>query len=163
MTDVPVEKGPSPSDHGEPERDAVDHLGELWRIEHALSAVLAEVADMATLEDGELLPRLTTMERCRRAELEAVLPVPLAEELRTLLARRYGSAPGSTELRLELAQLAGWLDGLLASTHSRCWSRRPPDVASRPSPRPQGHALAGSPTELAEQGFSGVRRLPFPP
>lgn len=114
MTDVPVEKGPNPSDRGGPERDAVDHLGELWRIEHSLSAVRAEVADMATLDDGELLPRLTTMERCWRAELEAVLPVPLAEELRALLARRDGGTPGPTELRLELAQLEGWLDGLLA-------------------------------------------------
>ena len=103
-----------PSDRVDAERVAVAHLGELWRIEHSLSTVRAEVTELAALDDAVLRARLATMVRCWRSELQAVLPVPLAEELCMLLGWSGDEAAGATELRLGLAQLEGWLDGLLA-------------------------------------------------
>ena len=96
--------------------DVIRDLGELWRIEGSLTAVRAEVDQLATLDDERLRTRLADLELRWRAELDAVLPSSLSGELHALLDWAGVPEASASEVRLGLAQLEGWLDGVIAGT-----------------------------------------------
>lgn len=98
----------------QPPAERVNKPGELWRIEGSLTAVRAEITQLESLDDSGLRSRVSELERRWRAQLAAVLPDPLLGELHDLFDW-LGDVPADpSELRIALAQLSGWLDGLLS-------------------------------------------------
>ena len=98
----------------QPPAERVNKPGELWRIEGSLTAVRAEITQLESLDDSGLRSRVSELERRWRAQLGAVLPDPLLGELHDLFDW-LGDVPADpSELRIALAQLSGWLDGLLS-------------------------------------------------
>lgn len=105
------ERSPAAARGGE---GLVPELGELWRIEGSLTAVRAEVDQLATLDDGSLRTRLVELELRWRGELDAILPPSLSDELHALFDWAGVPDASASEVRLGLAQLEGWLDGVIA-------------------------------------------------
>ena len=94
----------------------VHDAGELLRVAGSLAAVRAEVAQLESLDDDAVRARLATLERYWHAELEEILPPSVVAELHRLTDwTREGAASGA-EVRIGLAQLEGWLDGLISAT-----------------------------------------------
>lgn len=116
MHDEGAERGRSSSAERRNEGEDVVHLGELWRIEGSLTAVRAEIDQLKTLDDERLRARLADLELRWRKELEAILPPSLATELHALLDWAGMPQASASELRLGLAQLEGWVDGVIAGT-----------------------------------------------
>ncbi|HTX63458.1 MAG TPA: proteasome activator [Acidimicrobiales bacterium] len=96
------------------EDDRISRAAELWRIEGSIGAVRAELGRFESLDDARLRARLRNLERRWRAELETMLSGPVLEELHELLDWADDPAVAASEVRLGLAELAGWLDGLIA-------------------------------------------------
>jgi len=96
------------------ERDRVRRPGELWRIEESLSAVRAEVAQLEALDDVSLAARIGRLERRWREELLVTLPESVGGELHGYFDWLGEAAASPSELRIGLAQLSGWLDGLMS-------------------------------------------------
>ena len=101
--------GPSAASH-EPAINA----NQLWRIEGSLSAVRSEVQRLCPLDDPCLKARLVLLEQGWRSELERALPSSLAAELHALLDWLGSEDASAGELRVGLAQLEGWVEGLLS-------------------------------------------------
>jgi hypothetical protein len=101
--------GPSAASH-EPAINA----DQLWRIEGSLSAVRSEMRGLRQLDDPRLKARLVLLEQGWRSELERALPSSLAVELHALLDWLGSEDASAAELRVGLAQLEGWVDGLLS-------------------------------------------------
>ena len=97
-----------------PDPESMRHLGELWRIEVSVTEVASEVRRLKGVDDERLWGELATLERLWRAELERILPDPLRGELHRLLDWLGDERASVIEVRLGLAQLEGWVDGLLA-------------------------------------------------
>jgi hypothetical protein len=97
-----------------PAEQRVKKPGELWRIEGSLTAVRAEIAQLESLDDAGLRARVGELERRWRAELAAVLPDSVLGELRELFEWADDVPADPSELRIGLAQLSGWLDGLIS-------------------------------------------------
>lgn len=119
MTDVEDEARPleadtegTPAPDGPAADERVRRPAELWRIEGALAAVRAEVGELAALDNAALRERLAGLERRWRTELVAVLPESVEDELHRYFDWLGDAGAGLSELRVGLAQLAGWLDGL---------------------------------------------------
>lgn len=95
----------------------VHDAGELLRVAGSLAAVRAEVDQLEALDDDDSVrARLATLERYWHAELEEILPPSVVAELHRLTDwTREGAASGA-EVRIGLAQLEGWLDGLISAT-----------------------------------------------
>lgn len=104
----------SPATDALPEEERVRKPGELWRIEGSLAAVRAEVAQLESLDDAGVRARLAELERRWRAELGTVLPDAVLGELHELFDWEDDVPADASELRIGLAQLAGWLDGLIS-------------------------------------------------
>lgn len=98
----------------EREEDRVKKPAELLRIEGSLAAVRAEVAQLASLDDAGLRSRLAELERRWRTELGTMLPESVLGELHEFFDWADDPVAGASELRIGLAQLAGWLDGLIS-------------------------------------------------
>lgn len=102
-----------------PEMDEATELGrialaQLWRIEGALAAVRAELALIAGTGGDELRRQATAVQvRCRQ-ELAGALPESLVTELERLLSWSDSGLRSDGELRVALAQLDGWLSGVLS-------------------------------------------------
>ncbi len=94
--------------------ERVSKPGELWRIEGSLNAVRAEIAQLESLDDSGLRSRVSELERRWRSQLAAVLPDPLLDELHDLFDWLDDVPADPSELRIALAQLSGWLGGLLS-------------------------------------------------
>lgn len=94
------------------EEDRVRRPAELWRIDGSLVAVRAEVDQLESLDDASLRDKIGELERRWRAELVAVLPESVEQEIHAYFDWLGAEAAGPSELRIGLAQLAGWLDGL---------------------------------------------------
>ena len=116
-----VKEGPTRS-AGDPQpgvdrsdEEAQRVTGELLRIEGSLAAVRSEVDQLGELRDEHLRARLATLERTCRTELEAILPDPLGSELHQFLDWSGRAEAGDAELRLGLAQLEGWVDGVISA------------------------------------------------
>lgn len=78
---------------------------------------LLNEAHSGNLDDGAR-HRLTLLSDHAWAELEEMLPAPLARELADL-STPLGDRTGTDgELRIALAELVGWIDGAVASTAS---------------------------------------------
>lgn len=88
--------------------------GELLRIAGSLSAVREEVDQLDSLDDAVLQARLVELERRWRAELGAALPESVLDELHRFFDWIDDLPAGPSELRIGLAELAGWLDGLIS-------------------------------------------------
>lgn len=89
-------------------------FGMLWRIEGVLTAVRGELAHLDDGDASDGLRRAATIEaRCREG-LEGVLPLSLTPELDRLLSWSDRGLRTDGELRVALAQLDGWLSGLLS-------------------------------------------------
>lgn len=89
-------------------------FGQLWRIEGVLTAVRAELAQVVGDDGDDLRRRAAAIEgRCRR-DLGAALPAPLVPELDRLLSWSDRGLRTDGELRVALAQLDGWLGGVLS-------------------------------------------------
>lgn len=106
--------GPAAPGGGVDKSNGVRRPGELWRIEGSLYAVRAEIDSLEAVDDAALRARLAELERRWRDELASILPDSVATEL-----HRYfdwlGEEPAQlSELRVGLAQLTGWLDGLIS-------------------------------------------------
>lgn len=97
-----------------PEEERVKKPGELWRVEGSLTAVRAEIAELESLDDAGLRARVGELERRWRAELAAVLPGSVLGELHELFEWADDAPADRSELRIGLAQLSGWLDGLIS-------------------------------------------------
>lgn len=97
----------------EEEEQRVRRPGELWRIEGSVSAVRAEISQLTSLDDEELRTRIAELERRWRAELIAVLPESVVPELHDYFDWLGEVPPRVSELRIGLAQLSGWLDGII--------------------------------------------------
>ena len=87
--------------------------GELWRIEGSLSAVRAEIAQLESLDDEALRAHIAELERRWRAELVPVLPESVVTELHEYFDWLGEVPPRASELRIGLAQLSGWLNGII--------------------------------------------------
>lgn len=113
---VTAEGAPEPGSGPEdvPESDRVRNADELWRIEGSLSAVRSEVHHLKALDDRPLLERIAALEQDWLVELEGILPETLVQELHGLLDWWGSAEPSASELRIALAQLEGWLDGVIA-------------------------------------------------
>ena len=105
---------PEAEEQGPPEAERVKRPGELWRIEGSLSAVRAELDQLGSLDDPALRARVAQLEHRWYEELGAVLPEAVLGELHRFLDWADDAQPGASELRIGLAQLSGWLDGLIA-------------------------------------------------
>lgn len=79
-----------------------------------MAAVRAEVDQIDGLDDGRLRERLGVLQRRWCSELDQVLSEPLARELHDFVGWLDAERASPTELRLGLAQLEGWLDGLIS-------------------------------------------------
>lgn len=101
---------------GGADREEVRRPGELWRIEGSLTAVRDELDRLESLDDERLRERIADLERRWRDELDAVLPSGLVGELHALLDWSVEPGMGASELRIALAQLEGWLDGVISGT-----------------------------------------------
>jgi hypothetical protein len=97
-----------------PEEERVKKPGELWRIEGSLTAVRAEVGQLESLDDAGLRARLAELERRWREELGTVLPDSVLGELHEFFDWADDVPADASQLRIGLAQLAGWLDGLIS-------------------------------------------------
>lgn len=75
---------------------------------------MEEVDRLKALGDRSLRERIAALEQGWLAELEGILPEPLPGELHGLLDWSGSSEPSASEMRLALAQLEGWLDGVIA-------------------------------------------------
>ena len=95
------------------EEQRVRKPGELWRIEGSVSAVRAEIAQLTSLDDEALRTSIAELERRWRAELIAVLPESVVPELHEYFDWLGEVPPHVSELRIVLAQLSGWLDGII--------------------------------------------------
>jgi hypothetical protein len=95
------------------EEQRVRKPGELWRIEGSVSAVRAEIAQLRSLDDEAVRARIAELERRWRAELVAVLPESVLPELHEYFDWLGEVPPRVSELRIGLAQLEGWLDGII--------------------------------------------------
>ncbi len=93
--------------------ERVRRPGELWRIEGSLSAVRAEIAQLESLDDEALRAHIAELERRWRAELVPVLPESVVPELHEYFDWLGEVPPRVSELRIGLAQLSGWLDGII--------------------------------------------------
>ena len=102
------------SEGDEDESDRVRRPGELWRIEGSLYAVRGEVAQLGSLDDAASQARLAALERGWRDELVAILPESVTAELHEYFDWLGEPPTRSSELRIGLAQLAGWLDGVIS-------------------------------------------------
>ena len=100
-------------DERELEEQRVRRPGELWRIEGSVSAVRAEIGQLTSLDDEALRSRIAELERRWRAELIAVLPESVVPELHEYFDWLGEVPPRVSELRIGLAQLSGWLDGII--------------------------------------------------
>ncbi len=100
-------------DEQELEAQRVRRPGELWRIEGSVSAVRAEIGQLTSLDDEALRTRIAELERRWRAELVAVLPESVVPELHEYFDWLGEVPPHVSEVRIGLAQLAGWLDGII--------------------------------------------------
>jgi hypothetical protein len=94
--------------------DRVRNPGELWRIEGSLTAVRQEVNALQGVDEERLRDRVAALERRWRTELDTVLPESLVDELHRFLDWSGETGAGSSELRIGLAQLEGWLDGVIS-------------------------------------------------
>ena len=93
----------------------VRDAGELLRVAGSLAAVRAEVDQLEALDDDDSVrARLATLERFWHGELEEILPPSEVAELHRLTDWTREAASGA-EVRVALAQLAGWLDGLISA------------------------------------------------
>lgn len=88
--------------------------GELWRLEWAVRAVRSEVRHLRDLDDPSTRRFVVALQRTWLKELEEVLPVSLHEELHRLVGWLGNEGLSTAEVRLGLAQLEGWLDGVLS-------------------------------------------------
>ncbi|MDA8301246.1 MAG: DUF2587 domain-containing protein [Actinomycetota bacterium] len=106
-TDVP----PPP---GEVSESRVRDPGELFRLDWSLTAVRSEVRQLRDLDDPILRARLALLEQRWVSELQRILPDSLHSEFHGLLDWLRNEKLSSAEIRLGLAQLEGWLDGVLS-------------------------------------------------
>lgn len=90
-------------------------FAELWRIELSLAAVTEEMHRLRDLDDARLMARVAALERGWRTELEQMLPESLHGELHRLLDWLGKEGASASELRVGLAQLEGWVSGILHS------------------------------------------------
>lgn len=88
--------------------------GELWRLGASLYAVRDEIDRLESVDDETLLGRLAELEPRVRDELVAILPDPMSAEVHRYFDWLGEGAVHSSELRIGLAQLSGWLDGLIS-------------------------------------------------
>ena len=89
-------------------------FGQLWRIEGVLAAMRAELAQIESAGGEDLRRRAAAIEeRCRR-DLSGALPPSLVPELDRLLSWSDRGLHTDGELRVALAQLDGWLGGVLS-------------------------------------------------
>jgi hypothetical protein len=109
-----VESGLCVAGRGAISWETAANANQLWRIEGSLSAVRSEVHKLRQLDDPSLRARVALIERDWRSELERALPSSLAGEFHALLDWLGMDDASAAELRLGLAQLEGWVDGLLS-------------------------------------------------
>jgi hypothetical protein len=88
--------------------------GELFRLDWSLTAVRSEVRQLRDLDDPILRARLALLEQRWVSELQRILPDSLHSEFHGLLDWLRNEKLSSAEIRLGLAQLEGWLDGVLS-------------------------------------------------
>ncbi|HTT87338.1 MAG TPA: proteasome activator [Acidimicrobiales bacterium] len=86
----------------------------LWRIEGSLTTVLSELRQLEQLDEEPLRRQLASLERRWRAELDAILPEPLLDEMHRLFDWAGDERASTAELRVGLAQLEGWVSGALS-------------------------------------------------
>ncbi len=92
-----------------------------------MSAVRAEIAQLTSLDDEALRTRIAELERRWRAELAAALPESVVPELHEYFDW-LGEVPARvSELRIGLAQLSGWLDGIIVGLGVSISSEGPSD------------------------------------
>ena len=99
---------------GELSENKVLDPGELFRLDWSLSAVRSEVRQLRDLDDPSVRARLISLEQRWVSELQRILPGSLHSELHGLLDWLRNEDLSNTEIRLGLAQLEGWLDGVLS-------------------------------------------------
>lgn len=124
---------PRQEDDQELEAQRVRKPGELWRIEGSVSAVRAEIAQLESLDDEALRSAVAELERRWRAELNAVLPESVVPELHEYFDWLGEVPPRVSELRIGLAQLSGWLDGIIVGLGVSISAEGPSD--GRPADR----------------------------
>jgi|GEM_PF-5329811 len=94
--------------------DSVSDPAGLFRLDWSLSAVRSEVRQLRDLDDPSVRARLASMGQRWLAELQRILPSSMHSELHRLLDWFSSDKLSSAEIRLGLAQLEGWLDGVLS-------------------------------------------------
>jgi len=87
------------------------HLSKLLRVDAAIGALRAAAAEAEPLDDGALA-RLDEAVRRLLVEAGSAVPEPLLEELAELVRPFQHADRTPDEVRLALAQLAGWVHGL---------------------------------------------------
>jgi hypothetical protein len=103
-----------PPPPGEVSENKVRDPGELFRLDWSLTAVRSEVRQLRDLDDPSVRARLALLEQRWLSELQRILPDSLHSELHGLLDWLRNDKLSSAEIRLGLAQLEGWLDGVLS-------------------------------------------------
>ena len=107
----PTTPGAAP---GAPPSARERNAARLWRIEGSLTTVLSELRQLEQLDEEPLRRQLASLERRWRAELDAILPEPLLDEMHRLFDWAGDERASTAELRVGLAQLEGWVSGALS-------------------------------------------------
>ena len=106
---------------GEVPENKVRDPGELFRLDWSLTAVRSEVRQLRDLDDPSVRARLALLEQRWLSELQRILPDSLHSEFHGLLDWLRNDKLSSAEIRLGLAQLEGWLDGVLSGMGLGGW------------------------------------------
>lgn len=119
--------------------DNLSNVAHLLRIQASLHALLEELHSLRGPLDNATQERFVALDRELARELEGTVERPLREELQRLLGAILEASVGADGVRVVLAQLEGWIDGLLAGltvTVGAEGQRAPSPSPEPPSPAP---------------------------